>query len=325
MILIEKNAHTFQAYWSTGMAASSQDEEERRLDEMLTVIEGLKADLERVVKAPILDKIAEYMEGMKQLMNKREQMIIMKLQFENEMLKKKREEIYTMNDKVMQIAFSPQPNLITLNVGGKDYITSPQTLLSNNNNQQNRCPDQNNVISRAYYEMIRNDPSKTRIVIDRDPLHFELILNYMRDGKSSLVWLKDRNMSEVDMKKVQFEADYYQMNRLVRLISWELSIRKPPIELRGSTMRDTTFIEECFKNITGFQFKHRTSFKFCFLENITFTNCTFTEVVDFRGSNMSGVKFVNCRGYNTPKDVIYVDHEFEDVLPSRWAVPPFYN
>ncbi|CAO4367723.1 unnamed protein product [Caenorhabditis nigoni] len=59
------------------------------------------------------------------------------------------------------------------------------------------------------------------IFIDRDPTHFRLILNFMRDGHVDL-----QKYSE-DVSEIQKEAEYYLLEGLVKLCTPKLCIPKP--------------------------------------------------------------------------------------------------
>lgn len=72
---------------------------------------------------------------------------------------------------------NPHPKWIKLNVGGKLFITSYNTI----------AQKEPNMLSRMFAHNLRMNPSDTddsgAYLLDRSPEYFEVILNYMRHGK----------------------------------------------------------------------------------------------------------------------------------------------
>ncbi|PIC49202.1 hypothetical protein B9Z55_007884 [Caenorhabditis nigoni] len=92
-------------------------------------------------------------------------------------------------------------DIVKLDVGGTVFKTSKSTLTKFDG------------FFRTMFETpipITKDESGA-IFIDRDPKHFRLILNFMRDGHVDLP-----NVSE-DVKEIQKEAQYYLLEGLVEL------------------------------------------------------------------------------------------------------------
>ncbi|KAK9824215.1 hypothetical protein WJX72_008587 [[Myrmecia] bisecta] len=94
---------------------------------------------------------------------------------------------------------------VTLNVGGKPFSTSIQTLASR---------DSHSMLARLVSGHLQSaKDSKGRILIDRDPMHFGLILNYLRDGSCVLP------ADEQQQRELQREAAYYQLDGLLASLS----------------------------------------------------------------------------------------------------------
>ncbi|KAK9787874.1 hypothetical protein WJX73_003490 [Symbiochloris irregularis] len=93
----------------------------------------------------------------------------------------------------------PGPNIITLNVGGNKFCTSRNTL--------EREPG--SMLGRMFSgEFANNTDSKGRVFVDRDPKHFGLILNYLRDGTCVLP------ADSQGLQEILQEADFYQLEGL---------------------------------------------------------------------------------------------------------------
>lgn len=81
-------------------------------------------------------------------------------------------------------------NRIRFNVGGSVFETTDETL--------NRI---DGTMLKALCQENWADSKKEEIFIDRDPTHFRLILNFLRDGASALP------VNEKDLVEIEREAD----------------------------------------------------------------------------------------------------------------------
>ncbi|KAK9818730.1 hypothetical protein WJX74_005054, partial [Apatococcus lobatus] len=88
--------------------------------------------------------------------------------------------------------------IITLNVGGKEFSTSRQTLQK----------EQSMLASLTDTELNSTRDAQGRIFIDRDPRWFHLILNYLRDGRCVMP------TDEAALREILYEADFYQLEGL---------------------------------------------------------------------------------------------------------------
>lgn len=107
------------------------------------------------------------------------------------------------------------PQVIKLNVGGTPFSTSTVTLL--------KAPSESilhAIGSQLASHLYQPDGS---IFIDRDPSHFRIILNFLRDGNRVALPLEHRQRSELAV-----EADFYGLNSLSELISKENAITNLP-------------------------------------------------------------------------------------------------
>ncbi|PIC49199.1 hypothetical protein B9Z55_007881 [Caenorhabditis nigoni] len=98
-------------------------------------------------------------------------------------------------------------DVVKLNVGGTIFETSKSTLTK---------------FDGYFKSMLENWVPKTKddsdaIFVDRDPTHFRLILNFMRDGHVDL-----QKYSE-DVKEIQKEAEYYLLDGLKELCAQKSS------------------------------------------------------------------------------------------------------
>ncbi|CAO4367725.1 unnamed protein product [Caenorhabditis nigoni] len=64
------------------------------------------------------------------------------------------------------------------------------------------------------------------IFIDRDPTHFRLILNFLRDGHVEMP------KSEKELKEIRREADYYLLDGLAKLCNRIQSENEQPAEIK---------------------------------------------------------------------------------------------
>ncbi|KAI1695797.1 BTB/POZ domain-containing protein [Ditylenchus destructor] len=95
-------------------------------------------------------------------------------------------------------------DLVRLNVGGKTFQTSKDTL--------SRYPE--SFLARLVNGALSSEKDETgAFLIDRDPQHFRVILNYLRNGELVM----DRN--EIAVKELLREADFYGLHALVEEIN----------------------------------------------------------------------------------------------------------
>ena len=192
---------------------------------------------------------------------------------------------------------------------------------------------------------------KLKLRIDRDPRHFELILNYFREADRSLYWLYDHEaMKMSDLEAIRGDADYYNLGDLARLVTWELVSRKPvvlserlpevlklrfkptwdsgvplrsPPSFTHKTQQELSLEEENFKEtlFEGIAFLHDQTFISCDFRGSVFRRCLFGCVsMNLSGSNVSGIKFIDCKCNSrlSPSDIFLVDDDQKGYIPSRW-------
>ena len=90
------------------------------------------------------------------------------------------------------------PNsVLKLNVGGKEFMTTQSTLLSDQNSMLAKMfsPDSNGRIPAT-------QDDRGAFFIDRCPIYFGVILNFLRSGQFE-------KRANIDMKFLRSEAEYF--------------------------------------------------------------------------------------------------------------------
>ncbi|XP_072973999.1 FH protein interacting protein FIP2 [Typha angustifolia] len=105
---------------------------------------------------------------------------------------------------------SPSP--VVLNIGGKKYTTTIDTLTQ-------REPDSMLAAMFSGRHTISQDPDSGMIFVDRDGKHFRHILNWLRDGVVPI-------LQESEYQELLREAEYYQLLGLVDHINAQLEKKK---------------------------------------------------------------------------------------------------
>ncbi|KAJ3429630.1 potassium channel tetramerization domain-containing [Anaeramoeba flamelloides] len=95
------------------------------------------------------------------------------------------------------------PNIIHLNIGGTEFVTSITTL----------CSVKNTFFSGLFNKEFK--VNQNRIFIDRDPTYFRVILNYLRDPKADPFPLPS---DEGVLKLIRLEADYFNLPGFIQVI-----------------------------------------------------------------------------------------------------------
>ena len=112
-------------------------------------------------------------------------------------VRQQQESIDAMSKKLDQVHFS---STVELNVGGKHFTTSVQTLRK----------DPNSMLAAMFSGKFDTKPSKDgSFFIDRDGTHFRFILNYLRDGELILP------EGETALKQLRKEVEFYQIQGIV--------------------------------------------------------------------------------------------------------------
>ncbi|XP_042444911.1 FH protein interacting protein FIP2-like isoform X2 [Zingiber officinale] len=120
------------------------------------------------------------------------------------------------------------PSQVFLNVGGKKYATTIDTLTQ-------REPDSMLATIFSGQHTVFTDDKTGMIFIDRDGKHFRHILNWLRDGIIPM-------LQDSDYQELIREAEYYQLLGLVENINASLCNRKdedtPVVELTELTRKE---------------------------------------------------------------------------------------
>lgn len=248
-----------------------------------------------------------------------------KLEVERRYFEEDKQQFDVMRNCCVQTAFASQ-EFIILEVGGQHFETTPATLLSYPN-----C-----TLAYTFSRAAEFNPNRKVLRIDRNPKHFEKILDFMRLKEESLLWMQEPSLSSVELKEVKAEAVYYKLPHLVRMIGWELVKRKPQVtDLRDCGFKQTqTGKTQGFEtleepplwelNFSNFQFqsvlfKHRVSFQGSVLRDAVFKRCTFNEVIDLGEADIENVRFEDCRGLCEPRDTfVTINANGADFIPNHW-------
>ena len=99
--------------------------------------------------------------------------------------------------QVNQPAASEEGEIIFLNVGGQYFLTRRSTLLQSDS---------------FFAGVVRSNPTRTELFIDRDPTYFRYVLNWMRGVKH----LPD---DESILQELSWEADYFCMPQFHQAIA----------------------------------------------------------------------------------------------------------
>merc|ERR1711971_1223265 len=104
---------------------------------------------------------------------------------------------------------------VRLNVGGTVFLTTKSTLTKFPETMLHRLCQDNN-------ELGSDKDESGAIIIDRDPMYFVPVLNYLRHGKLII----EKNLTE---EGVSAEADFYGMTGLSKLVKDVIEKRDNPI------------------------------------------------------------------------------------------------
>ncbi|KAI3875505.1 hypothetical protein MKW98_024477 [Papaver atlanticum] len=188
---------------------------------------------------------------------------------------------------------SPHPSLVRLNIGGKKFSTTIDTLTQ-------REPDSMLAAMFSGRHTLSQDSEKGPVFVDRDGKHFRHILNWLRDGVIPV--LKDSVYLELLR-----EAEYYQLLGLVeginKVSSWRRDEDEPKENLNAELTR--TDIIKCIQsekvrfrglNLSGLDLSKLdlsyVDFSFACLKNVFFSRANL-QCAKFRDVDAGGSIFHN--------------------------------
>lgn len=137
------------------------------------------------------------------------------------------------------------PPVVAINVGGQVFVTSRDTLL--------RVPE--SLICRMFQGEVpvkKVQQTDVTYFVDRDPKHFQRILNYMRDGSCVLP------QSVEDREELLAEARYYEMPALEKVVRTSLAetlVSNLKLDFRSLVLRhhaETGSLASCVEVVLGF-------------------------------------------------------------------------
>eukprot|EP00761_Pharyngomonas_kirbyi_P002459 gb/GECH01002463.1/.p1 GENE.gb/GECH01002463.1/~~gb/GECH01002463.1/.p1 ORF type:complete len:378 (+),score=84.09 gb/GECH01002463.1/:1-1134(+) len=100
-----------------------------------------------------------------------------------------------------------QDNIIELNVGGRTFTTSLETLSA----------DPHSMLAAMFSgRYALKQDKKSRYFLDRDPKHFETILNFLRTSTLA------GPLSQRDLAEMKLEAEFYGLDTLLRQIQLQM-------------------------------------------------------------------------------------------------------
>lgn len=184
---------------------------------------------------------------------------------------------------------SDSSSVIRLNIGGKKYWTTVDTLTQ-------REPHSMLAAMFSGRHTVCQDPEKGFVFVDRDGKHFRHILNWLRDGV--VPTLKDSEYSELLR-----EAEYYQLLGLIEGIDAVMSKRKEDEELTTELTR--TDIIKCIQsarvrfrgvNLSGLDLSKLdlsfVDFSYACIRNVFFSRANL-QCAKFRDVDAEGAIFHN--------------------------------
>ena len=133
---------------------------------------------------------------------------------------------------------------VKLNVGGKVFCTSRQTLQSVQGSFLARLTDPTSPFRKGYrvHRSFANDDDDNEsgledreYFIDRDGELFSYILNYLRDGKILFCW-PSRNL----LPQLRREAEFYGLGDLVDLVERQLHVRTDFLFIETARSQDVS-------------------------------------------------------------------------------------
>ncbi|KAL9270366.1 FH protein interacting protein FIP2-like protein [Drosera capensis] len=195
---------------------------------------------------------------------------------------------------------SDTPPIVRLNVGGKKFCTTVDTLTQ-------REPDSMLAAMFSGRHTINQDSEEGYVCVDRDGKHFRHVLNWLRDGV--VPKLKDSEYSELLR-----EAEYYQLLGFIEGINAALNKRKEDDGFSNELTR--TDIIKCIQservrfrgvNLCGLDLSKLTftaqnsrmltlrvlSFIMPFCENACLIDCSFCGA-ELRSAHLQTADLTNC-------------------------------
>ncbi|UMM20498.1 hypothetical protein L5515_015752 [Caenorhabditis briggsae] len=154
-------------------------------------------------------------------------------------------------------------HIIKLNVGGSLFQTSKSTLTK---------------FDGFFKTMLETEIPVAKdesgaIFIDRDPKHFRVILNFMRDGEVALPEAPE------DVTEIQKEAEYYLLGGLVELCKLKPEAKKMPYYAETFEDMARTVASSTKKVVCTVFFG--TNFRYCYHECFIKTVMLYGDKVDF--------------------------------------------
>ena len=184
-----------------------------------------------------------------------------------------------------------QSDIVTLNVGGKKFTTSLQTLRAEPESMLG-------VMFSGRHPCRKQDDGS--IFIDRDGTHFRIILNYLRGSITSIQQLPDDNITLSDLSS---ESQYYQLTGLRKIIE---SAEKEQITITQSDLTESmekkqteitqSDLDKNFprdEDMFGYTTKDL-SFRNCRLDNLIFERIDFNHSIDLTDCSLVNTKFSCC-------------------------------
>jgi len=153
-------------------------------------IQQRKNTVEEEIAQKMKEEEAKALKRQEEIERERQKLEQMRIQFEEE-------------KKKMEILEKAQEGWVKLNIGGTSLETSVSTL--------SKCDYFNSMFS-GRYSVKKNSEGDFIVRIDRDGKYFDHILNFLRDGKLSVV------PSSSVASALIVEAEYYGISQLVAVL-----------------------------------------------------------------------------------------------------------
>lgn len=175
-------------------------------------------------------------------------------------------------------------NMIRVNIGGVQYLTSKATL----------CADSNSILTTMFsgYHKVKKLEDGSYF-IDANGKNFGIILDYLRGRITSTNDLPEDKTILLELRR---EAEFYNLMELKSFVDICLGRHQEVLdEWFSRYIKENRAYGANINEFIRIHTIHEINFRYFDFSNCCFKNISFFHKVDFEGSNLSRAKFYNCR------------------------------